>query len=186
MVSRFIFPFAGTTVSNRGDPFLDLHREMNRLFEDASRGTGGGREAAGGQVMAGPRMDIHETENGLEITAELPGISQNDVDLRMDGDVLTITGEKRNERRDRRAHVIERYYGTFQRSVQLPFSPDPEQVEASFDSGVLTVVLPKKGQQEKAHRIQIRGSKTGQKNIEGSVSQPAQKESKEGKASEKK
>jgi HSP20 family protein len=71
--------------------------------------------------------------------------------------------------------------------VQLPFSPDPAQVEANFDNGVLTVVLPKKGQQEKAHRIEISGSKIGQKNIEGgNVSPPPQKERKGGKAGDKK
>jgi HSP20 family protein len=183
---RFIFPFAATGVPSRGDPFFDLHREMNRLFEDASRGTTGGREAAGGQVIGSPRMDIHESEKALEITAELPGVSQNDVDLRIEGDTLTIRGEKRNARRDKHAHVVERSYGTFQRSVQLPFSPDPEQVEANFDSGVLTIILPKRDQQEKAHRIQIRGTKSGQKNIEGSVAKQPAKETKETKSADKK
>jgi HSP20 family protein len=83
----------------------------------------------------------------------LPGVSQTDVDLRIEGDVLTIQGEKRNERRDTHAHVVERSYGSFQRSMQLPFSPDPEEVNANFDNGVLTITIPKKGQQEKAHRI---------------------------------
>lgn len=173
MMPRYLFPFPGTAVSSRGDPFLELHREMNRLFGDASRGLAGGRETTGMALVA-PRMDIHESQNALEITAELPGVSQNDVDLRIEGDVLTIRGEKRNERQDKQAHVVERSYGSFQRSVQLPFAPDPEQVEASFDRGVLTVVLPKKGQQEKAHKIQVRGSKTGQKNIEGTATEKAQ------------
>jgi HSP20 family protein len=120
-------------------------------------------------------MDIHESENALEVTAELPGVSQNDVDLRIEGDVLTIRGEKRNERQHKHAHVVERSYGSFQRSVQLPFAPDPEQVGANFEHGVLTVVLPKKGQQEKAHKIQVRGSQTGQKNIEGTATENPQK-----------
>jgi HSP20 family protein len=173
-MARYLFPFTGTAVSNRGDPFFELHREMNRLFDDASRGLAGGRDTTGMALMA-PRMDIHESENALELTAELPGVSQNDVDLRIEGDVLTVRGEKRNERQDKQAHVVERSYGSFQRSLQLPFAPDPAQVEASFDHGVLTVVLPKKGQQEKAQKIQIRGSKTGQKNIEGKVTENPQK-----------
>lgn len=110
-------------------------------------------------------------------------MSQKDVHLRIEGDVVTIRGEKRNERRDKHAHVVERSYGTFQRAVQVPFLPDPKRVEANFDNGVLTITLPKKGQQDKAHRIQIRGSKTGQKDIEGSV---AQQETKEAKSGEKK
>lgn len=192
MASRFIFPLVGTGIGGRGDPFLDLHREMNRLFEDASRSAGGSRDSASGQLVGGPRMDIHETDAALEITAELPGVSQGDVDLRIEGDVLTIRGEKRNERRDKHAHVIERSYGTFQRSLQLPFSPDPERVEASSENGVLAITVPKKGQQEKAHRIEVRGSKSGQKNIEGqatpetAVVRPTEKQSTESKPSSKK
>src|SRR3954471_16130487 len=155
MAPRYIFPFVGAGTSARGDPFLELHREMNRLFEDASRGVSIGRETAGSGLVSAPRMDIHEAENALEITAELPGVAQSDVDLRIEGDVLTIQGEKRNERRDKHAHVIERSYGRFQRSVQLPFSPEPEQVEANFENGVLTISVPKKGQQEKAHPIRF-------------------------------
>jgi HSP20 family protein len=183
MMARYLFPFAGTAVSNRGDPFLELHREMNRLFDDASRGLGGGRDTTDMALMA-PRMDIHESENALEVTAELPGVSQNDVDLRIEGDVLTIRGEKRKERQDQQAHVVERSYGSFQRSVQLPFAPDPEQVEANFEHGVLTVVLPKQAQQEKAQKIQIRGSKPGQKTIEGTATEKAH--GKEAKATAKK
>jgi HSP20 family protein len=173
-MARYIFPFSGTALSNQGDPFLELHREMNRLFDDASRGVAGGRDKSVMGFVA-PRMDIHESENAMEVTAELPGVSQNDVDLLIEGDVLTIRGEKRNERRDKRAHVVERSYGSFQRSVQLSFAPDPEQVEANFEHGVLTVVLPKKGQQEKAHKIQVGRSKTGQKNIEGTATENPQK-----------
>ena len=186
MAPRYIFPFVGAGTSARGDPFLELHREMNRLFEDASRGVDTGRETAGSGLVSAPRMDIHEAENALEITAELPGVAQSDVDLRIEEDVLTIQGEKRNERRDKHAHVIERLYGRFQRSVQLPFSPEPEQVEANFENGVLTISVPKKGQQEKAHRIQVRASKGGQKNIEGSVSEQPQTEKREAKSGSKK
>jgi HSP20 family protein len=175
-VARYVYPFTGTTLSGRGDPFLELHREMNRLFDDASRGiAGGGARDPTGMTLVSPRMDIHESKNALELTAELPGVSHDQLDLRIEGDVLTIRGEKRNQRHDKQAHVVERSCGSFQRSVQLPFAPDPEQVEASFDHGVLTVVLPKKGEQEKAHKIQVRGSKGGQKNIEGTATENPQK-----------
>src|SRR3954451_15736838 len=157
-MARYLFPFTATALSNRGDPFLELHREMNRLFDDASRGLGGGRDTTGIAFMA-PRMDSHESENALEVTAELPGVSQNDVDLRIEGDVLTIRGEKRNERQDKQAHVVERSYGSFQRSVQLPFAPDPEQVEANFEHGVLTVVLPKRGSRRKPIKSRLAGLK---------------------------
>src|SRR6476646_7034 len=88
-MARYLFPFPGPAVSNRGNPFFERHREMNRLFDDASRGLAGGRDTTGMALMA-PRMDIHESENALEVTAELPGVSQNDVDLRIEGDVLTV------------------------------------------------------------------------------------------------
>src|SRR3954454_14098973 len=172
-MARYLFPFTGTAVSNRGDPFLELHREMNRLFDDTSRGLAGGHDTTGMALMA-PRMDIHESENALELTAELPGVSQDDVDLRIEGDVLTIRGEKRKERQDQQAHVVERSYGSFERSVQLRFAPDPEQVEVNVEHGVLTVVLPKKAQQEKAQKIQIRPSKPGPKTIEGTATEKAQ------------
>jgi HSP20 family protein len=76
-MARYLFPFTGTALSNRGDPFLDLHREMNRVFDNASRGLAGGRDTTGTALVA-PRMDIHESENALELTAELPGVSQDD------------------------------------------------------------------------------------------------------------
>ena len=118
----------------------EFHREMNRLFDDASRGLGGGRDTTDMALMA-PRMDIHESENALEVTAELPVVSQNDVDLRIEGDVLTVRGEKRNERQDKQAHIVERSYESFQRSVQLPFAPDPAQVEALPQRGLHHCVL---------------------------------------------
>ena len=71
--------------------------------------------------------------------------------------MLTIRGEKRNEHQDKQAHVVERSYGSFQRSVQLPFAPDPEQVEANFEHGVLTVVLPKKDSRRKPTKSRFVG-----------------------------
>lgn len=158
MASRFLVPFGGgRSLLGRGDPFLELHREVNRLFDDAFRGMGG-QAGQGSALISAPRMDVHEVDNGLEITAEIPGVSQDDIDLRIDGDVLTLRGEKRNERQDAQAHITERSYGSFQRSLQLPFEPQPDQVHASFENGVLRVTLPRPAQQEKSRRIEIRGS----------------------------
>src|SRR3546814_2367384 len=78
MASRFLVPFGRHRgLMSPGDPFLDLHREMNRLFDDIYRGMGGSEGEPGG-LMTAPRLDVHETENGLEISAELPGVSQDD------------------------------------------------------------------------------------------------------------
>ena len=89
-MARYLFPFRDA-VSTGVTPFFELHRDMNRLFDDASRGLAGGQDTTGMALMA-PRMDIHESENALELTAELPGVSQNDLDLRIEGDVLTVRG----------------------------------------------------------------------------------------------
>ena len=154
MASRFLAPFTGGRGLIGRDPFLDLHREVNRLFDDTFRSFGDGQGGRGGSM---PRLDIHEAGNALEVTAELPGVSQNDLDLRIEGDILTISGEKRNQREDKNAHISERSYGTFQRSIQLPFTPNPDQVQANFRDGVLTVAIPREAQQDRSRRIQIGG-----------------------------
>ena len=169
MASRFLTPFGGRGFMGRGDPFQELHREVNRLFDDTFRGMDVGRGSQGS--MMAPRIDIHEAGDDLEITAELPGVAPNDVDLRIEGDLLTIRGEKRRERKDEQAHVVERSYGAFSRSIQLPFQPDPDQVRADFEHGVLKVKVPRQGQQEKSRRIEIGGGSGpgGGQTIEGST-----------------
>lgn len=156
MASRFLAPYS----SDRGlwsrDPFLQLHREVGRLLDDSFRDWGG--PGAFGGLLAAPRIDVHEEGGRLEVTAELPGVDQKDIELRLDDDVLTIRGEKRNERQDRQAHITERSYGSFERSIQLPFAPDPDQVRADFKDGVLTIAVPRQDQQERSRRIQIGGT----------------------------
>jgi HSP20 family protein len=97
-------------------------------------------------------------------------VNQEDVDLRLEGDMLTISGEKRQEHEDKKAHIVERSYGSFSRSVQLPFQPNPDQVQADFENGVLGIRLPRQGSQERSRRIQI-GHAQGQQTIEGNASQ---------------
>jgi HSP20 family protein len=156
MASRFLTPFSGRGLLSR-DPFLELHREVNRLFDDSLRGITGGT-ATGAATMLSPSIDVIETDDGLEVTAELPGVAQDDIDLRLDGDLLTISGEKRKERKDEQSRFVERSYGKFTRSFTLPFTPDPDKAEADCDKGVLTIKLPKGAEQERSKRISIRGS----------------------------
>ena len=160
MASRFLVPFGGRSSMMRGDPFLQLHREMNRLFDDTFRDMDGGNGRRGG-IM--PSLDVHDTDDGIEVTAELPGVARDDIDLSLDGDVLTICGEKKNERKDERAHVVERSYGSFRRSVQLPFAPDPAKVHADCDNGVLRIRLPRGAEQERSKKIPIGGAAQGQR-----------------------
>src|SRR5918993_3658923 len=161
-----------------GDPFMSLHREMNRLFDDAFRGSTGqmpssqGQGGEGGMLM--PHMDVSETDKELKICADLPGVSEKDIDVRLEDDVLVIRAEKKFERKDGKEnyHFVERSYGTFQRALRLPGPVDPEKVQARFENGVLTVTVPKSEQQERSRRIQIQGGgsrsqKGGGTQIEG-------------------
>ena len=108
-------------------------------------------------------MNVSETDKEIRITAELPGVTEQDIDISLDDDVLTIRGEKKFERTDDKEnfHFVERSYGTFQRSLRLPFPIDPEQVQANFENGVLTVTVPKTGRQERSRRIQVQGRGAG-------------------------
>ena len=103
-----------------------------------------------------PRIDVAETKDAIELTAELPGVEEKDVDLTLADGVLTIRGEKKTERNEsdpaKNWHVVERSYGSFSRSIALPFDPDPAKTEAKFEKGVLRVRLakPPGGRQETA------------------------------------
>ena len=165
MASRFLTPFGGRGLLGR-DPFLDLHREVNRLFDDSLRGMS---EGSSGVAMLNPKVDLCPTDDGWEVTAELPGVDEKDIDVRLDGDLLTISGEKRDQRKDEQNRLVERSYGSFTRSFQLPFAPDPDKVTADCDKGVLTIKLPKSAEQERSKRISI-GSGSG-KTIEAEGSQ---------------
>jgi HSP20 family protein len=125
-----------------GNPLFSFYRQANRLFGDVFREFEDTREALGG-ILA-PSIDVTQDDRETRITAELPGVRQEDVDVSVDNDVLTIRAEKRVERSDGREsrHITERAYGTFQRALRLPQTIDPERVRAHFDSGVLTVTLP--------------------------------------------
>ncbi|HEX2135627.1 MAG TPA: Hsp20/alpha crystallin family protein [Microvirga sp.] len=146
----------------RGDevsPFLTLHREMNRLFDDVfGRFGGGGMPTLFGRMTAWPSIELVPSDKDVKVMAELPGMDEKDVEVLLDEDVLTIRGEKKIETEDRERRFSERYYGRFERVIPLPFAVEEDQVEASFSNGVLTVTLPKSARaQEKAKRIAISG-----------------------------
>jgi HSP20 family protein len=151
-----------------GDPFMSLHRQMNRLFDDVLRESTGQMPSSQGQGNEGgilmPHMDVSETDKELKVCAELPGVSEKDVDVRLEDDVLVIRAEKKFERKDEKEnyHFMERSYGTFQRALRLPGPVEPEQVQASFENGVLTVTVPKTEQQERSRRIQIGRPSSGE------------------------
>ncbi len=145
------------------DPFLVLHREMNRLFDDALRGGGvpsGGQGGHQSGALLIPHMDVGETDKEVRIQVELPGIAERDVEVSLNEDMLTIRAEKKQDRKEERegVHFSERVFGTFQRSLRLPFLVDADQVQARFENGVLSVTLPKTQQQARSRRIQIQGA----------------------------
>ncbi len=153
----------GSLLSAGGDPFLTLHREMNRLFDDVLRGGGapaGGQGERQSGLLIAPSMDVSETDKDVRVKVELPGVSESDIDISLDEDVLAIRAEKKQERKEERegVHFTERVFGTFQRSLRLPFRVDPDKVQARFENGVLTVSLAKTQPQERSRRIQIQGA----------------------------
>ena len=127
---------------NGNEPFSSLRGEINRLFEDFGR-VPFGRLAAFDSLE--PSVNVGETDSTLEIEAELPGLDEKDVEVTVHGELLTIRGEKKEERDEKRKnyHLMERTYGSFSRTIPLPFEADPGSVRAMFNKGVLKVTLSK-------------------------------------------
>jgi HSP20 family protein len=122
------------------NPFFALQHEIDRLFEGLARNFAGFPSR---DVM--PSMDLSETDKEIEITAELPGLEEKDIQLNVADNVLTIRGEKKNEREETKKdyHMVERSYGSFTRSVQLPDGVNPDDIKAVIAKGVLKVTVPK-------------------------------------------
>lgn len=181
MARNPLTPYRGGGLLGGGlDPLFSLHREMNRLFDDFTGGMPMGAQGQGGMGnIINAQMNVSETENEIRITAELPGVNENDIDVSLNDDVLTIRGEKKFEQKNDKEnfHFMERSYGTFQRSLRLPFHVDPEQVRADFENGVLTVTLPKSAQQERTRRIQVQRGQGGTQQIGQSGGQSQQGQS---------
>ena len=126
--------------AREANPFLALQQEIDRLFDGFST-TFTGRMPKD----LTPTMDIAETEKDIEITVELPGMQEKDVQLNVADNVLTIRGEKKNEREETKKdyHLVERSYGSFLRTVELPAGVNPDQIKAEMTKGVLKVAVPK-------------------------------------------
>jgi HSP20 family protein len=132
-----------------------LQREMDRLFEDFFRRGGLLRE-----WRWSPSVDVVETNDTVVVKAELPGLEPKDVDISVSGDTLTIKGEKKEEKEEKGKtfYRMERCYGSFCRTVELPTSVEADKAKADYKNGVLEITLPKT-EQVKAKKIPI---KTGQ------------------------
>ncbi len=139
------------------DPFASLRRDMERVFEDFSRDFGWGPPATA-DMAAAPRIDVSESDAEIKMEAELPGVDEKDVEVVLSGGRLTIKGEKKQEKEEKKQdyYLHERSYGSFARSVTVPFDADPDKVKAKFANGVLTVTVPKPPEvKAKAKKIPI-------------------------------
>jgi HSP20 family protein len=138
-----------------GWPLGSLQRDIDRLFADFSRGFGVANAPWASEVM--PRMNIGETDGEIEFTAELPGLEVKDVEVTLADDVLTIRGEKKAEKEEEEKdyRLVERSYGSFTRSFQVPAGVDPSLIKATIEKGVLTVKFPKPAVAE-AKRIDVK------------------------------
>lgn len=142
------------------DPFLSLHREVNRLFDDVFRGFGSNLPSlSGASAFRGgwPSVEISDGEKEIKVTAEVPGLEEKDIEVLLDDGVLTLKGEKRSETEDKDKQFSERFYGRFERRIPLGTEVKDEQVDARFKNGVLTVTLPKSEKaQSQVKRIAIK------------------------------
>jgi HSP20 family protein len=156
--SRIGFP--AYTGSSAFPTIEDVENRVNRFFERALNDPFGSAlvpEAIGWT----PAMDIVETSKELTLTAELPGMDQKDVDVSVEDGVVTIRGEKTEERKeeqnDKKVYLYERTYGSFQRSFMLPPSVDSSKITADFEKGVLKVHMPKDGEAKpKGRKIEVK------------------------------
>jgi HSP20 family protein len=156
------------TMITRWDPFRvlsSLQDRMNRLFQESFSGPTGAREEALVSGSFVPPVDVYEDDQNVVLKMEVPGINQNDIDVQLENNVLTVRGERKFEKEEKEENFqrIERRYGSFSRSFSLPNSVDPEKVNASYDNGVLSITLAKRAE-AKPKQIKVN---VGQKAIEG-------------------
>lgn len=142
------------------NPFLSLHREVNRLFDDVFRSFDSRLPAFGSLSSfsaAWPNVEISETDKEIKVNAEVPGLEEKDIEVLLDDGVLTLKGEKRSETEDKDKQFSERFYGRFERRIPLGVEVEEDKIDARFKNGVLSIVLPKSAKaQSQVKRIAIK------------------------------
>jgi HSP20 family protein len=151
-------------------PFESLRQEINRMFDDFGWGSWPLRRSFSstepmmfrGLTRTGiPAVDLAESEKGYEITAEMPGIDEKNIEVKVANGILTVKGEKQEHKQEKKKdyYLQERHYGSFERSFEIPETVDSDKIEASFMKGVLTVTLPKKVDAQKpAKKIEVKAA----------------------------
>jgi len=144
------------------NPLQNLQRDINRVFEDFwTRFDRSAPANAGFLSLADPRADVFESDEAVEVSVELPGMTEKEIDVSLSDDAVTIRGEKKAERQDRKSghYLAERSYGSFYRRIPLPPGIDTEKAEAKFRNGVLTLYLPKtEAAREKVRKVEVKGA----------------------------
>ena len=133
---------AGVSLPSFGAPFDRLFANTPAVKHEA------------GFVFAAPAVDVKENGTAFTVTAELPGLTEKDIEVKLTDDMMTLKGEKRQEREDKDEsyHLMERSYGSFERSFRLPPSVERDKIAANFDKGVLTITLPKSAEAKKQEK----------------------------------
>jgi HSP20 family protein len=162
------------TVLTRWDPFRELYSLQNRVGRLLEEQYGGGREES---LTAGafvPPVDIYEDEHGVQLKLEVPGIDEKDLDVKVENNTLTITGERKFEKEEKEENFrrVERRYGSFTRSFTLPNTVNTEDIKANYENGVLKIELAKRAE---AKPKQIKVNVGSQKPIEGKKPESAGK-----------
>ena len=161
------------TLLTRWDPFREFStmqermNRMDRLFRESYSPEG--PEEALTTTSFAPPVDIYEDEHNISLKLEVPGIDERDIDVRIEGNTLTVHGERKIEKEEKEENFrrIERQYGAFTRSFTLPSSVDPGEVSAHYDKGVLKINLAKKAE---AKPTQIKVNVGGKKTLEAIAS----------------
>ena len=162
-----------TTIA-RFTPFHDvavLQNRLNSIFQDFSKTDSENESLTAGSFV--PAVDVYEDANKLVLKLEVPGINQNDLDIRLENQTLTIRGERKfaAEEKEENFHRIERRYGSFVRGFTLPNTVDTESVKANYDAGVLSIELAKRAE-AKPKQIKVAvggGSKQDPKQVEAAA-----------------
>ena len=159
------------TVLTRWEPFREfstLQDRMNRLFRESYNEPG--RDESLVASGFAPAVDVYEDEHNVTLKIEVPGIDEKDIDIRVENNLLTVHGERKIEKEEREENYrrVERQYGSFTRTFSLPNTVDTDNVQASYDKGVLKITLPKKAE---AKPKQIKVNVGSSKAIEGKGSE---------------
>lgn len=147
-------------IAKNYDPFFGIRTDIDRLFDNFLPASKSYLSPAFENAY-NLKLNISENDKQIEVKAELPGVDDEDVDISVNRDVLTIKGEKKieKEEKDKNYHLVESSYGSFVRSIKLPFTPDESKVDASFKKGILHVVIEKpKSEQSQIKKIKVKKS----------------------------